>query len=52
LRNDESEICSFLTFDKDPEESIEELEEANASITPWMEYIRERKGIFSKSVSD
>jgi len=45
LRNDPEEICQFLTFDDDEEDSIEELEEANALITPIMDYVRECKGI-------
>ena len=44
LRNNVDDICSFLTFDADPEDSLEELEEANALITPIMNYIRECKG--------
>jgi hypothetical protein len=43
-KNDAEEICEFLTFDDLGEDSLEALEEANALITPIMNYIRECKG--------
>ena len=45
LRNDPQEICAFITFDDDEDDSTEELEEANNLITPIMDYVRDCKGI-------
>jgi len=42
-KNDAEEICEFLTFEDLGEDSLEALEEANALITPIMNYIRECK---------
>jgi hypothetical protein len=42
-RNDPQEICSFLLYDDLGEDSLQDLEEANALITPLMNYIREWK---------
>lgn len=44
-KNDAEEICEFLIYDDLGEDSLEALEEANALITPIMNYIRECKGI-------
>ena len=51
LRNDAEEICQFLTFDDDEEDSLDELEEANTLITPIMNYVRDCKGIHSEKIS-
>lgn len=45
LRNDAEEICEFLTFGDEEEDSLDELEEANILITPIMNYVRQCKGI-------
>ena len=43
-RNRPEEICDFLTSAPEGEDSLQALDEANALITPVMEYIRQCKG--------